>query len=875
MKKKLFLFLSSVFITGATVAQVPYPSKMETKKGIPVVCPADFKDVNTFVPMPAGIEEAIAQNKNGRSAATKKSNFVVEYVDFPNNARAAFQRAVDIWEQLLVSPVPIRVLALWQPLGPNVLGSATAGDFNRNFPGTPKAFTWYPIALAEKLAGQELNSPNEYDIICRFSSEQNWFTGTNANPAQGQFDLTSVVLHELCHGLGFISSMEIELGNGQYGFGTSTPFAFDRFIENGQGQSLIDTSFFKNPSTQLRDQLTSNNLFFNSPLATSANNNVLPKLYAPAPYSSGSSISHLDDGTYGSGNVNSLMTSTASIREVNFNPGPIVINMFKDMGWASSSIVHNPMGNFPSVPSVDIVANLLSDTTFVEGSAKVFYTINEANFANAKELPLERVSGTTFKATIPVSSPQAVVRYYLVAQDNFNKEVTSPPSAPDFIWSFEVGVPDQTPPDITHFAPDIVPAGISLDFLVNAVDDFENGVESVQVNYELNGEAKPAISLKKYDVSTDNISFSQGSADRFAYLSEGAIPALKSGDRVRYQVVAKDKAGNTAIYPTTYTQPQLESTPTPTFFEVLATDLKGDVRASYVSDFSQDDDDFALIGFTIGTAPGLLNGSLYTKGGYPNGLGSLDPVTQQVNNVFEANQIALLRFPIKLRSEADSAVITFDEIVLVEPGESGARFGSDEFWDYVVVEGSRNGGASWVPFADGYDSGAESVWRTEFNNFGPGDAPFSQGRPNPSLYKPRTILLTGTNDFARDQEVLIRFRLYSDQFVKGWGWSIDNLRIQSSLPKPTATEPIAVSKVQIYPNPSSDFLTIQLPVSHKQLVETTIFDQMGRKMSQDAKWSDDKEFLHQLRIDFLPSGSYVVQIKTDEGTKTKRFVVNR
>jgi hypothetical protein len=34
--------------------------------------------------------------------------------------------------------------------------------------------------------------------------------------------------------------------------------------------------------------------------------------------------------------------------------------------------------------------------------------------------------------------------------------------------------------------------------------------------------------------------------------------------------------------------------------------------------------------------------------------------------------------------------MTFDEIVLVEPGESYADFGDTEFWDYVIVEGSND-----------------------------------------------------------------------------------------------------------------------------------------------------------------------------------------
>src|SRR6478735_3670967 len=45
-----------------------------------------------------------------------KSTFVVTYHGFPANAKAAFQRAVDLWAILVKSPVPIRIDATWKSL---------------------------------------------------------------------------------------------------------------------------------------------------------------------------------------------------------------------------------------------------------------------------------------------------------------------------------------------------------------------------------------------------------------------------------------------------------------------------------------------------------------------------------------------------------------------------------------------------------------------------------------------------------------------------------------------------------------------------------------------------------------------------------------
>ena len=85
---------------------------------------------------------------------TKTAEFIVNYNGFTPEAEAAFQYAVDIWSTIVVSDVPIRVDATFQPLPPGVLGSAgpTLVFLNLN--------QWYPSALADAITGRDLsNSP--------------------------------------------------------------------------------------------------------------------------------------------------------------------------------------------------------------------------------------------------------------------------------------------------------------------------------------------------------------------------------------------------------------------------------------------------------------------------------------------------------------------------------------------------------------------------------------------------------------------------------------------------------------------------------------------------------------------------------------------
>lgn len=86
----------------------------------------------------------------------------------------AFRFAADIWAAHLVSEVPIRVGAAFLPLDCNatgaVLGAAGAYQVVANFPAAPIAGTWYPTALAGKLAGVDFAAPGDPHIVARFNS---------------------------------------------------------------------------------------------------------------------------------------------------------------------------------------------------------------------------------------------------------------------------------------------------------------------------------------------------------------------------------------------------------------------------------------------------------------------------------------------------------------------------------------------------------------------------------------------------------------------------------------------------------------------------------------------------------------------------------
>jgi hypothetical protein len=286
-------------------------------------------DVDTVVPPPPALNQPHAQTVT----------ITVTYNGFTAQAQTAFQQAVDIWATQLTSSVPIVVNASMTALPNGVLGSSGPTFLAQNFPGAPQASTLYPIALANKLAGQDL-APGYADIDANFSSAvTKWYFGTGTTPA-GQMNFTSVVLHELAHGLGFLGTLDVSGGTGTWGgVPGGPPTIYDRFVANGAGQSLLS---MQNGSTALAAQLTSNNLYFSGTHARAANSGAAPRLYAPANWQEGSSVSHLDEATYPAGNPNSLLTPGISNGESIYDPGPIVRGIFEDMGWSTSAPSSSP-----------------------------------------------------------------------------------------------------------------------------------------------------------------------------------------------------------------------------------------------------------------------------------------------------------------------------------------------------------------------------------------------------------------------------------------------------------------------------------------------------------------------------------------------------
>jgi len=270
---------------------------------------------------PVSTASAPTQNKN----LEIKSKFSVKYNNFPEWAKKEVQAAIDIWAANFKSSVVISVDASWgRSSSWGVLGSARPGSFFSSFSGAPDPSLWYPSALANALAGKDLDKANP-EIVIQVNSAATWNTRGDGLPTSNEYDLQSVFLHEIGHGLGFLSN---DAYDPFFGLGNlDQPTPFDAYLQTADGRRLAD---LPTPSKELGVALTSS-LVWSGANAVKANGGVKPKMYTPARYESGSSTSHLDEATFSKAGVDSVMTPNLDPGEIFKEPGPLLLAMMEDL----------------------------------------------------------------------------------------------------------------------------------------------------------------------------------------------------------------------------------------------------------------------------------------------------------------------------------------------------------------------------------------------------------------------------------------------------------------------------------------------------------------------------------------------------------------
>ncbi len=796
---------------------------------VPTVCYASNHTEKSFIPPPAEFR---------LKSVDKKSDFIVSYSLFPADGKAkeAFEYAVSIWEQIIESDIPIHIDANWRTMNDNILGSAGPTDYFSNFEYASRKNRFYPVSVVEKITKTEINGSTSADIDATFNKEIKWYYGTDGNTPDQLYDFVTVVLHEIGHGLGFTGFFFVTGKTGAYGnsgggnAGDAT--AFDIMVINQKNEFLTDTFNFDMPSAGLYDAFTSNNLYISNPASIINNSTNRPRLYAPVTWNNGSSIYHLNDETYPFTNENSLMTHAIGKGEAVHDPGPITKGILADIGWKHMKLRLDKPKDIEEKKPITFNLSIESDYKIETNAVFVYYSTDSFNKTDSLLLIQNETTGL-FSATLNPTIESGRVDYFIKAGDKMNRTFSLPNEAPDEFYSVLIG-DDNTVPVINHKPiPYFVTTASDIKISTEADDNL--GVDTVYIEYAINN-----VPQQPFGLTHDSATFYSGIFNTNTIL-------LNDRDVITYKIIAIDSslAKNKTINPAdNYYSFKVEK-----IFKPIG---------GYINDFNSTSPDFIISDFDVYTENGFINGSLHSPHPYPS--------PNENNKNF--NYITLLKYPIIL---IEGGTMSFDEIVLVEPGEVLSKFGDEDFWDYVIVEGSKDNGKTWLPIADGYDSGSNPTWKTNYNkNIDNEQTSTAIGIPD--WFVRREINLLENGNFKPNDTILIQFRLYSDPYAHGWGWTIDNIRIQN--PVSTVSVILSPGNISVYPNPFNDKLNISIQAkSNIDELTIEIVNLFGQKISSTQNKNVFGEIIIEKDVSYLPAGMYFVVIKENGKTVNSKKII--
>ena len=260
-----------------------------------------------------------------------------------------------------------------------------------------------PHALHNQLVGYDADT-GQVEINAQFNSSidnndscligTNWYYGFDA-PTGSDNSLLSVVLHEIMHGMGFLSYLQY---TGESGAGWNTAYGFEegfdpytrKLKDAASGQLLTNQA----PSTRYNVMRSGNQLVWNGTEANaqsggySAGTNAGQiQMYAPSSYESGSSVSHFDTAM----SPNELMEPQYTEF---LNTAGLAEQLLVDIGWNynTSSLPNSP----PSLSAIgnrslqeDGSLNVALGASDSDGDTLTFSLVSSSAALNAS------VSGTT------------------------------------------------------------------------------------------------------------------------------------------------------------------------------------------------------------------------------------------------------------------------------------------------------------------------------------------------------------------------------------------------------------------------------------------------------------------------------------------------
>lgn len=269
--------------------------------------------------------------------------------------RIAFSRGASLWASELHSRATIRIAARMEPLTcsstSGILGEAGPTTVHVDFPGAPASNTWFAQALANALAsdvsGREVDlDPQTADITATFSSvlddatclgAMRWYYGLDGAPPAQTIDFTTIVIHELAHGLGVLPLFNPSTG-AEF-MGRNDIFTTRLEQHSAFPASLATMSDSQRVSASIADPSlhwvgAQTNAAAAATLGSGLDRGHL-RMHGPNPLQIGSSLSHISN----SAAPNDLMEPFYTA--ANHNPR-LAAALLRDLGWRTASAAPVP-----------------------------------------------------------------------------------------------------------------------------------------------------------------------------------------------------------------------------------------------------------------------------------------------------------------------------------------------------------------------------------------------------------------------------------------------------------------------------------------------------------------------------------------------------
>ncbi|MFY0602638.1 MAG: T9SS type A sorting domain-containing protein [Flavobacteriaceae bacterium] len=193
-------------------------------------------------------------------------------------------------------------------------------------------------------------------------------------------------------------------------------------------------------------------------------------------------------------------------------------------------------------------------------------------------------------------------------------------------------------------------------------------------------------------------------------------------------------------------------------------------------------------------------------------------------------------------------------------------FDIENNWDYLIMEYSTDGGATWDILGNASDDNWYNSASTQNSLVGrqwtgEGELPSAFGNNNADLNDYSYDL----SAFTSESNIVFRFKLVTDEAVSEEGVVIDDLVITGTL---SISNEELLKSLTIYPNPSNDIFNINWNNNEKATI--TVYNYLGKTILKEKSTLNNS---HSIDMKNYGKGLYLIKVVTNNKQAIKKVIL--